>query len=40
MIQSDSLEVVMVIQESSTGGAENQEADSLAKLAHSGSQGL
>ncbi|MBA0788359.1 hypothetical protein Gotri_027932, partial [Gossypium trilobum] len=39
MIQSYSLEMVMVIQESSTGGS-NKEADSLAKLAHSGSQGL
>ncbi|MBA0549521.1 hypothetical protein Golob_020546 [Gossypium lobatum] len=35
MIQIDSLEVVMTIQET-----ENQEADRLAKMAHSRSQGL
>lgn len=66
MIQSDSLEVVITIQESSVGGsnkalikkilqllsrisnwniyyilrAKNQEANSLANLAHSRSQGL
>ncbi|MBA0733286.1 hypothetical protein Gogos_017319, partial [Gossypium gossypioides] len=66
MIQIDSLEVVMAIQESFTGGtnttlirrilqllsqishwniyyipkAENQKADRLVKMAHSGSQGL
>ncbi|MBA0772060.1 hypothetical protein Gotri_007499 [Gossypium trilobum] len=66
MIHSNSIEVVMAIQESSTGGSntalirrilqllsqtshwniyyipreENQEADNLARLAHSGRQGL